>query len=161
MGDAETADRGLGAMADRKRKRHPRTDSRDQQQARGPADPRKRKTVGAGTNVGSEPRKKTERDTGRGKHRDEHQVVAGSRNRVKVHLSDEEHQHERNDDRAAVERPLPRLPKNDENEQAIDEVIGSSHAAIIDGTTRPVVGARVEPKVDLDINPRVEHRAPP
>ena len=59
---------------------------------------------------------------------------------MKVHLSDEEHQDERGDNRAAVERPLPRLPKDDENKQAIDEVIGSSHADIIGGPPFGVVG---------------------
>ncbi len=106
--------------------------------------------------MGGEAAENAERETDSGKHDDQDEVVAGGRNRVQVLRADEEHQDERNDHAPAVELPLPRLAKDEENERRVEEVLGSSHAAIIRGTRAHVVGARVEPRVDLPLNPRVE-----
>ena len=91
----------------------------------------------------------------RGEQNDQDEVVAGGRKRVQVLRADEEHQDERNDHAPAVELPLPGLAKHEEDERRVEEILASGHAAMIRGRRRRSIGAGVEPRVDLDLNPQV------
>jgi hypothetical protein len=78
-----------------------------------------------------------------------------------VHLGDPEHREQRNYETANIQPPLARLAKNNKDEDCVDEVIGSGHGTIMFRSHRPVVGARVEPRVQTHLNPRVDPRPTP
>jgi hypothetical protein len=73
---------------------------------------------------------------------------------VNVQLRDEVHRGQGNHQTTAIQPPLTRLAKNNEDERCVDEVIRSGHASMIDRPRRLVVGARVELPVDSAVNPR-------
>jgi hypothetical protein len=75
---------------------------------------------------------------------------------VHVKPRDIEHHDHRNDETTNIQLPLARLAKNDEDENCVDEVIGSSHAAMIGRRRLFVVGSGVEPQVDPPVNQRVD-----
>jgi hypothetical protein len=75
---------------------------------------------------------------------------------VHVLPSDEEQNDQWNQERTEIQLPLARLAKHNQNERGIDEVLRSSHAAMIGRAARLVVGAQVELPVDLGLNPRVD-----
>ena len=142
-------------MAQRKREHHPGSDPDHQQDAREPTNAGERNAVAAGANVGGEFAQHSHRQPDGGEEPDKQEVVAGGRQRVHVLLRDEEHDHQRNHERTEIRFPLAPLAKHNKKERRIDEVIGSSHAAMIGRGARPVVGAGVEPPVDLGPNLRV------
>ena len=73
-----------------------------------------------------------------------------------VLAGDEEDDREGDEDAAAVELPLAGLAQDEEDERGVEEVLGCGHAAIIGARRRRVVGARVEPRVDLGLHPWVD-----
>jgi hypothetical protein len=156
MPDAEAADSRLEAVPDRERERHPRTDPENEQPARDPAHASESHTV-AGAEVGGETAENAQRQADSGESNDQDEVVAGGRKGVQVLRADKEQQGERNYHAPAVELPLPSLTENEKDERSVEEILGSSHAAIIRGRPLHVVGAGVEPRVDLSLNPRVEN----
>jgi hypothetical protein len=144
MRGAERADGGLGAVAEREGECHPRTDACDEQTAGGQPDPGEGEAVVADADVGRKPRDDAECEADARQQQDEHEIVAGGRQRVQVSLRDEEDQHERDDEGTAIQLPLARLAKHEKDEHGVDEVIGSSHAAMIGRAARAVVGAGVD-----------------
>ena len=68
-----------------------------------------------------------EREADAGERDDQHQIVSGGRDRVEVHLSNEEQDGQRDDDAAAIELPLTSLTGDDQDEHCVDEVIGECH----------------------------------
>jgi hypothetical protein len=68
---------------------------------------------------------------------------------------DEEHENERNDHAPAVELALAGLAEDEEDERRVEEVLASGHVGMIRGERRRGIGAWVESRVDLDLNPRV------
>jgi hypothetical protein len=75
--------------------------------------------------------KHAQREPNRCKQRDERQVVACGRNRVHVALRNEEHDDQRNHQATNIQLPLTRLTKNNEDENCVYEVIGSSHGVMV------------------------------
>ncbi len=156
MGDAEAGHIRAQAVADGEREHHPRPDARDQQRGGKPSHAGDRQAVLAGADVGCETGRDAEGEPDGGQQADQDEVVAGGRNRVQVHLGDEEDEDERDDDAAAVKLALPGLARHDQQEHCVDEVIGDRHGAIIFRRAGCVVGARVEPRVEPHVNPRVD-----
>ncbi len=107
-------------------------------------------------NLGGEPAGHAERQPQQGEPNDQQQIVAGSRQRVRVLGADEEHEQERHDHAPAVELPLPGLTEHEEDERRVEEILRSSHAAIIRRRPLSVVGARVEPGLIFRLNPAVD-----
>ena len=103
----------------------------------------------------AKPPRTPKRQPDRGQQNDQDEVVAGGRKRVQILRADEEHEDERNDHAPAVELPLPGLAEHEEDERRVEEILASGHAAMIRGRRRRVIGAGVEPRVDLPLNPRV------
>ena len=101
--------------------------------------------------------KNAERQTESDEQADQDKVVAGSRERAQVLRADEHQKSERNDHAPAVELPLPSLAEHEEDECRVEEILSSSHATIIRGRPLPDIGAEVEPRVDLPLNPPAEH----
>jgi hypothetical protein len=107
--------------------------------------------------MGGETAENAQRQANSGEQYDQNEVVAGGRKRVQVLRADKEQKGERSDHAPAVELPLPGLAEHEQDERRVEEILGSGHAAIIRGRPLHVVGAGVEPRVDLSLNPRVEN----
>ena len=82
--------------------------------------------------------------------------MPGGGKRVQVLGTDEGHEQERHDHAPAVELALLGLAENEKHERGVEEVLASGHAAIIRGHLPAVVGAKVEVRVELLLNPRVD-----
>jgi hypothetical protein len=159
VGDAEAADRRLQAVADCEREDHPRADPPDEQDPSQPADAGERLATLVAAHMGREPGDGAERQAHAGQRGDQDQVTSGGRQRVDVLGGDPGDEHERKHEVAAVDPALLGLAEDDHDEQDVDQVIGGGHTPIIDPMTARVVGSRVEPRVDLPINPRIERPA--
>lgn len=160
MGNAEAADRRLEAVSDREHEHHPAADPHHQQTTRQPTNPGQRNTVTARSHMRREPRHKTQRHADHRQQPNQDKVVACGRDGMDELLRDEEHRRHRTHQAPKVEPPLARLAKNNKNEHRVDEVISNCHAPIIDRPPLAVVGARVEPRVDFCLNPKVDSDKP-
>lgn len=69
--------------------------------------------------------------------------------------ANKEHEDKRDDHAPTIELPLARLAEHEENEGRVEEVLAGGHPVIIRGQRPHVLGAQVEPQVDLRLNPRV------
>ena len=81
--------------------------------------------------VGREPAEHAQRQADGGQQADQHEVVAGGRDRVHVHVADIEHDGHRCQEGAGIHLALTRLAEDHEDEDCVDEVIGSSHGAMV------------------------------
>ncbi len=142
--DAEAAHGRLEAVADRERERHPGADPQDEQAAGDPADPGEGDAAARRRERGLRSRRGHQREPDCGQQNDEDEVVAGGRERVEVLRADEEHEDERNDHAPAVEFALPGLAKHEKDERRVEEILASSHVAMIRGRRCRGIGARVE-----------------
>ena len=112
---------------DREDEHHPRADPGDQQGAGEPADACDDETVLAGADMGGEAAGDTEREADGSERGDQHEVVAGGRDRVDVHLGDIGDHGQRDEEAAEVELSLACLTQDDQDEHCVDEVIGGCH----------------------------------
>jgi len=152
VGDAERANRGLCSVAERKREDHPGRDSNDQQRCGEPANASEGQAVGC-THMRGKTEQDTEHDSERREGEDERQVVAVARKRVDVELADEEDRGERTEQATEIELALAGLTQNEEDEESVDEVIGSGHAKMVGFLGGSRIGAGVDLQVDLSPQP--------
>ena len=127
VGHAEARDCVTRAVVDREHEHHPRADPGDQQRAGDPADACDGETVLARADVGGEAARDTEREADGPERGDQHQVVAGGRDRVHVDMRDVRDDRQRDDEAATVELSLAGLTQDDQDEHCVDEVIGDCH----------------------------------
>jgi hypothetical protein len=106
-----------------------------------------------GADLGRNTAGNAERQPDSGEQDDEDEVIAGGGKGVQVLGADKDHQEERDDHAPAVELPLPALPEHEKHERRVEEILRSSHAAILRRTHPGVVGAEVETRVDPHLNP--------